>query len=99
MKTLIRRIGNSSGIIIPAAMLRALDLSEGDEVRISYEGESIGIQPLHKSPRYTLDELLSQCDDQAAMPKDLKEWDEMPGTGKEALNTIRALHSEALLAW
>lgn len=35
--TRITRIGNSKGIIVPAEVIKALALEEGDEVNLSYE--------------------------------------------------------------
>lgn len=83
MRTQIRKIGNSAGAIIPAAILKSMNLNEGDDIRISQEGETILIEPLREKPKYTLDDLLAQCDDQAPMPEELQEWDQLPSKGKE----------------
>jgi putative addiction module antidote len=40
----IRKIGNSLGVIIPAAMLKKLDVQDGDTVYISLEDDGIKIR-------------------------------------------------------
>ncbi len=85
MNTSIRKIGNSSGMILPAVILKKLHLSEGDEVEISENGSQIMITPKKNKPKFTLKELLAQCDLDAPMPEAAKEWDEMPVVGQESL--------------
>ncbi len=41
MNAQIKRIGNSKGIIIPAAILKMLDLKESEELTLKVEGEDI----------------------------------------------------------
>lgn len=48
MRTIIRKVGNSRGIIIPAALLVACEMA--DEVDIRLEGKSLVIVPVH-APR------------------------------------------------
>jgi len=48
MRTSLRQVGNSRGIIIPAALLAACEM--GDEVDIRVEGKSLVIASV-KSPR------------------------------------------------
>ncbi len=48
MRSHLRKIGNSRGIIIPAALLEACEL--GEEVNLRMEGKTLVIEAL-KSPR------------------------------------------------
>ncbi|MTI11960.1 AbrB/MazE/SpoVT family DNA-binding domain-containing protein [Sansalvadorimonas verongulae] len=84
MRAQIRKIGNSAGTIIPAAILREMSLSEGDDIMISNTDGCIIIEPVQEKPKYSLDELLAKCDENAPMPEELKEWDEAPAVGNEA---------------
>jgi antitoxin ChpS len=85
MKTNIRKIGNSAGMILPAVILKKLHLSEGDEIEISENGNQILLTPKQNKPKYTLKELLAQCDLKAPMPEAVKEWDEVQPAGRESL--------------
>ena len=46
MKTNIRKIGNSLGNIIPATLIRQLDLVEGREIDITSKNGKIIIEPI-----------------------------------------------------
>lgn len=83
MKTSIRKIGNSTGTILPSIILKNLKLSNGDLVEITEDGNRIIISPINKKPAYKLKDLLSECDLEAPMPEELTEWDEMPHIGRE----------------
>jgi antitoxin ChpS len=83
MKTTIRKIGNSSGTILPAAILKQLKLAEGDDIDVSTSSGSIVLKPLRERHSYTLDELLAECDLSASIPQELKEWDQAKPVGNE----------------
>ena len=85
MRTHIRKIGNSAGMILPSVILKKLHLSEGDEIEISENGKQITLTPNKIKPKYTLKELLAQCDENTAVPEVVQEWDEMPMIGREKL--------------
>lgn len=85
MNTVIRKIGNSSGAIIPSDLLRRMKLKDGDTITIAEERNSLVITKAKLRPRYTLDELLAQCDMQEPMPEELTEWDAVPPAGDEVL--------------
>lgn len=46
MRTQIRKIGNSLGNIIPATLIRQLDLSEGADIEVKVVGQKIIIEPI-----------------------------------------------------
>ena len=81
METRIRKIGNSTGAIIPAAILRKLNLREGDQLSIEEENGKIIL--MTEKPKYSLKTLLAKCDPAAPMSDDLVEWDNAPATGNE----------------
>ena len=48
MKSTIRKIGNSRGVLIPASFLAACEIE--DEIELHLEGDRIVIEPVH-APR------------------------------------------------
>ena len=57
MRTQVRKIGNSLGNIIPAALIRQLGLTEGAEIDVKVEGTKITIEPvISKQKRLPLSE-------------------------------------------
>ncbi|WP_330111079.1 AbrB/MazE/SpoVT family DNA-binding domain-containing protein [Methylophaga thalassica] len=83
MDTVIRKIGNSDGAIIPAALLKRFNLKTGD--KISLVASAAGIVITSAKPKYTLDELLAKCDLDSPMPEDVKEWDSVQPVGNESI--------------
>lgn len=83
MQTLIRKIGNSTGTIIPASILKKLALKEGDRVDIHDDNGRILIIPNRTRPQFTLTELLAKCDESAPMPQELIDWDNASEVGNE----------------
>lgn len=74
MRTHIRKIGNSLGNIIPAALIRQLDLTEGSEINITVEGEKIIISSVKcKKKRFLFSEkdLLKSLDAHTAHADEL----------------------------
>lgn len=60
MVTKLQRWGNSQGIRIPKQILTETNLSEGDDVDITSNGDVIIIRRMNKAEKvYSLDELLS----------------------------------------
>ena len=83
METTLRNIGNSKGAVIPAQLLKELGLNLGDKLDAKAENGSLVITPKPTKPKYTLAELLAQCDESAPMPETLKEWDNTQTVGNE----------------
>lgn len=82
MKTSLRTIGNSKGAVIPAALLKELNINAGDPLDVVAENGRLIITPSRK-PTYTLDELLAQCDPSTIVPSDMADWESMPPVGNE----------------
>jgi len=85
MRTTIRKIGNSAGTILPAAIREKLQLNEGDSVEIEVQGGQIVIKPCKVKPKYKLSDLVAQCDESAPYPDELRDWDEASFVGQETL--------------
>lgn len=69
----LRQVGGSVMIALPPAFLDHLDLGARSTVSVSLDGERIVIVPRTR-PRYTLDELLAQCDDAAPTGPEDAAW-------------------------
>ncbi|MFT0546362.1 AbrB/MazE/SpoVT family DNA-binding domain-containing protein [Allopusillimonas ginsengisoli] len=81
METTLRKFGNSIGLVIPKALRESLGLVEGQSMTIEQSGDGFILRQAKR--RYTLDELLAQCDPAAPMPAALAEWDDAPVIGGE----------------
>jgi antitoxin MazE len=51
MRAAIRKLGNSSGVIIPKSMLAQVGIAAGDAVDLSLEDSRIIITPVKRRPR------------------------------------------------
>ena len=67
---------------IPPAILDLLHLEAGLTVGLAVEGDRLVVQPRIK-PRYSLDELLSQCDPSVPFSDEDREWLETAPAGRE----------------
>lgn len=80
---IIRRQGNSVGVILPQTILREMGLTVGQTVSLETTANGLIIKP--KQKRYTAAELNALCDPSASMPADLQEWENMPAAGTEVI--------------
>ena len=71
--TNLRKVGGSIMLAVPPALLDVLRLRPGVKVGIAVESGRLVVEPHHRA-RYTLDELLAQCDPKAARTKEDREW-------------------------
>jgi antitoxin MazE len=51
MRVAIRKLGNSSGVIIPKSILAEIGVAAGDMVELSLENGRVTITPVKKRPR------------------------------------------------
>ena len=51
MRAAIRKLGNSSGVIIPKSMLAEIGVAAGDMVELSLEDGRVTITPVKRRPR------------------------------------------------
>ena len=80
--TNLRRVGGSVMLAVPPALLAVLNLQPGAKVGIAVESGRLVVEPRQR-PRYTLAELLAQCDPKAPRAKEEREWlDSRPAGGE-----------------
>lgn len=82
--TNLRKVGGSIMLAVPPALLDILHLRPGTKVNIAIESGRLVVEPQPR-PHYTLDELLAQCDPQAARTKEEHEWLDSPPVGGELI--------------
>ena len=82
--TNLRKVGGSIMLAIPPALLDILRLRAGAKVGIAVESGRLIVEPQQR-PRYTLDELLAQCDPKAARTEDEREWLDNKPVGGELI--------------
>jgi antitoxin ChpS len=82
--TNLRKVGGSVMLAVPRAVLDVLGLRSGAKVGIAIERGRLVVDP-PKRPRYTLDELLAQCDGKARRTKEEREWLGSKPVGRELI--------------
>jgi antitoxin ChpS len=82
--TKLRKVGGSVMLAIPPALLDILQLQPGSAVGIAVDKGRLIVEP-QKRRRYTLDELLAQCDPKAPRTKDEREWLDSEPVGGELI--------------
>ena len=82
--TNLRKVGGSIMLAVPPALLDILRLRSGAKVGIAVESGRLVVEP-QRRPRYTLDELLAQCNPKAARTKEEREWLASKPVGAELL--------------
>jgi antitoxin ChpS len=82
--TNLRKVGGSIMLAVPRALLDILRLQPGARVGIAVQSGRLVVEP-HPRPRYTLDELLAQCDPQSPRSKEEREWLEDKPAGRELI--------------
>ena len=81
--TTLRKVGGSVMLAVPPALLDVLELRAGANVRIGIEDGRLFVAARPR-PRYTLEKLLAQCDENAVDDVD-DAWLEGGPVGKELL--------------
>ena len=80
--TNLRKVGGSVMLAVPPAILDMLHLQAGSTVALVVDGGRLIVEPQPR-PRYTLDELLAQCDPSAELTQEDGEWLEAGPGGRE----------------
>jgi antitoxin ChpS len=71
--TNLRKVGDSVMLAVPPALLDLLQLRPGAKVGIAVENGRLIVDPQTR-PRYTLKELLAQCDPKTVQTREEREW-------------------------
>jgi len=82
--THLRKVGGSVMLAVPRAVLDVLGLRPGAKLGIAIKRGRLVVEPA-KRPRYTLDELLAQCDSKARRTKEDREWLDDQPVGRELI--------------
>ncbi len=80
--TKLRKVGGSIMLALPPALLDILNLGVGAKVDIGVENGRLVIEPKAR-PRYSLDELLAQCDENETPSSEDRAWIDAKPVGKE----------------
>jgi antitoxin ChpS len=80
--TNLRKVGGSIMLAVPPAILDVLHLGAGAMVGLTIDGDHLVVDPKVK-PRYTLDELLAQCDADVLPSAEDRGWVDLPSVGRE----------------
>ena len=82
--TNLRKVGGSIMLAVPPALLDVLHLSAGARVGLTIDNGRLMVEPQAR-PRYTLDELLAQCDASAELTAEDRKWLRAKPVGRELL--------------
>jgi antitoxin ChpS len=80
----LRAVGGSVMFAIPKPMLDGLDLHANQRVGVLISEGRMIVEPKVK-PRYTLAELMAQCDLDQPMTDEDREWLDAPPVGREGI--------------
>jgi antitoxin ChpS len=82
--TNLRKVGGSIMLAVPPALLDIMHLTAGATVGLAIDRGCLVVSP-NPRPRYTLDELLAQCDAHAEISESDRQWLNAAPIGNELL--------------
>ena len=82
MRAAIRKLGNSSGVIVPKSMLAEIGLAAGDPVDLFLEDGRIAITPVKRRPREGWAEAFDEIGE---LREEDRDWLEFPNEGDSKL--------------
>ena len=80
----LRTVGGSVMMTVPKPVLEELGLQANTKLEVSVQDGKIIAVPRQR-PRYTLEELLAQCDFDAPWSEEEREWMYAPPVGNEII--------------
>ena len=81
MEIVLRKLGSSTVLVIPQSVLNDLGLVAGQSVTLHSCAD--GTITMTRKRKYTLKQLVAQCDLKALPPRDLVLWDMARPVGQE----------------
>ncbi|TES62737.1 AbrB/MazE/SpoVT family DNA-binding domain-containing protein [Burkholderia cepacia] len=82
MELKIQKWGNSAAVRLPAVLLEQMNASVGGSLNADLRSD--GVLLTLARPKYSVEELVAQCDAKAPFPGDLAVWNEVKPVGREA---------------
>jgi antitoxin ChpS len=82
--TNLRKVGGSVMLAVPPALLDVLHLAAGAKVGLVVDNGRLVVEPAAR-PRYSLEELLAQCDASTEISAEDREWLDARPVGDELL--------------
>ena len=82
--TNLRKVGGSVMMAVPPALLDMLHIGAGAKVGLAVDNGRLVVHPQQR-PRYTLDELLAQCDASSDLSDEDRAWLNDAPTGDELI--------------
>lgn len=83
MDVKIQQWGNSAALRVPSTVLKQMGISLGDTLSMDITEVGLLLKPVQKKPRYTLAELIAQCDPSAPESADMADWQATTPVGRE----------------
>ncbi len=81
---ILRKVGGSVMLAIPPALLDVTKLTAGRQVAVTVEAGKLVIEA-HAKPKYTLQDLLAQCEPDAPAREEDREWASSGPVGREEI--------------
>ncbi|WP_083384280.1 AbrB/MazE/SpoVT family DNA-binding domain-containing protein [Cupriavidus sp. USMAHM13] len=81
MELSIQKWGNSAAVRLPTTLLEQLKVALGDKLSVEVRPDGVMLKPARH--KYSLDELLAQCDSKAPTPDGLDDWSGAKPVGRE----------------
>jgi antitoxin ChpS len=82
--TNLRKVGGSIMLTVPPAILDILHLQAGATVGLAVDNGRLVVEPTMR-PRYSLDDLLAQCDASVEVSAEDRVWLDSKPVGRELL--------------
>jgi len=83
--TTLKKSGGSLVMTVPATVRDALELTEGQRLTVAVDNGKIVLEPATPRKRYTLEELLAECDFDLPYSDQERAWLDAPPAGRELL--------------